>query len=82
MVVTSMVRQAAAYHHGMETSAEIRDRWRSLRELLIEQLGRFESDILQMQTAGVDVSPDVIARLKKEILEFDGMIARNESRDA
>lgn len=73
---------AAAYHRGMETSAEIRHRWRYLRELLIEQLGRFESGALQMHTAGVDVSPEVIERLKKEILEFDGMIARSEARDA
>jgi hypothetical protein len=66
----------------METSAEIRERWRYLRELLIDQLGRFESGVMQMHSAGVDVSPDVIVRLKKEILEFDNMIARSEARDA
>ena len=66
----------------METPEEIRVRWRYLRDLLIDQLGRFESGAMQMHAAGVDVSPDVITRLKKEITEFDGMIAMSESRDA
>ena len=66
----------------METPEEIRVRWRYLRDLLIEQLGRFESGLMQMHTAGVNVSPDVIVRLKAEILEFDNMIARSEARDS
>jgi len=66
----------------METPEEIRVRWRYLRDLLMDQLGRFESGAMQMRTAGLDVSPDVIVRLKKEILEFDNMIARSEARDA
>lgn len=65
----------------METNEEIRVRWRYLRDLLIEQLGRFEAGAMQMHTQGVNVSSDVIVRLKKEILEFDAMIARSEKRD-
>jgi hypothetical protein len=62
--------------------AAIRVRWRYLRDLLIKQLGRFESGAMQMHAAGLDVSPDVVIRLKKEILEFDNMIAGSEVRDA
>lgn len=66
----------------METNEQIRTRWRYLRDLMIKQLDRFETGVLQMHTAGEDVSPDVIVRLKKEILEFDSMIANSEKRDA
>lgn len=72
---------ASAYHRRMETSAEIRERWRYLRDLLIEQLGRFESGLLQLHAHEVNVSPDVIIRLKREIRDFDQMIARSEARD-
>jgi hypothetical protein len=65
----------------METPAEIRARWSYLRDLLIDQLGHFETGVMQMHTAGVDVSRDVIVRLKKEILDFDNMIARSEARE-
>lgn len=67
---------------SMETPEEIRIRWRYLRDLLIDQLGRFESGAMQMHSAGVDVSPDAIIRLKKEIVDFDQMIARSEAREA
>lgn len=66
----------------METPVEIRERWRYLRDLLIAQLSRFESGLLQLHSDDVDVSPDVIVRLKREILDFDQMIARSEARDA
>jgi len=65
----------------METPVEIRERWRYLRDLLIEQLSRFESGLLQLHSDDVNVSPDVIVRLKREILDFDQMIARSEARD-
>jgi hypothetical protein len=71
-----------AYRRGMETPAEIRERWRYLRDLLIEQLSRFESGLLQLHSSDVNVSPEVIVRLKREILDFDEMIARSEARDA
>jgi len=65
----------------MQTPSEIRERWRYLRDLLIEQLSRFESGLLQLHSDDVNVSPDVIVRLKREILDFDQMIARSEARD-
>jgi hypothetical protein len=66
----------------METQAEIRVRWRYLRDLLIEQLGRFESGAIQMREAGVDVSTDAISILKQNIIDFDALISGSESRDA
>lgn len=65
----------------METPTEIRERWRYLRDLLIDQLGRFESGAMRLHQAGIDVSPDAIATLKKNILEFDQMIVRSEKRE-
>jgi len=65
----------------METPAEIRERWRYLRDLLIEQLGRFESGAMRLHEAGVDVSPNAISTLKKNILEFDQMIFQSEKRE-
>lgn len=65
----------------METPAEIRERWRYLRDLLIEQLGRFETGAMHLHSAGVDISPEAIATLKKNIEDFDTMIARSEARD-
>jgi hypothetical protein len=72
---------ASAYRRRMETSAEIRERWRYLRDLLIDQLGRFESGVLQLHSKEINVSPDVIIRLRREIRDFDQMIARSEARD-
>jgi hypothetical protein len=74
-------RRPGAYIPVMETPAEIRERWRYLRDLLLEQLGRFESGVMQMHSAGKDVSADAIVQLKKNILDFDTLIARSESRD-
>lgn len=65
----------------METPTEIRERWRYLRDLLIEQLGRFESGAMRLHQAGTDISPDAIATLKKNILEFDQMISLSEKRE-
>lgn len=65
----------------METPAEVRARWVYLRDLLISQLSRFEEGVLQVHAQEVNVSPDAIRRLKKDILEFDEMIARSESRE-
>jgi hypothetical protein len=65
----------------METPAEIRERWRYLRDLLIEQLGRFESGLLQLHAHDVNVSPGAIAMLKRHIAEFDEMIARSDARE-
>jgi hypothetical protein len=65
----------------METPAEIRHRWSYLRDLLIQQLNRLEDGTFRILSDSVDVSPDAIRRLKKEILDFDTLIARSESRD-
>jgi hypothetical protein len=65
----------------METPAEIRTRWSYLRDLLIEQLERFESGAYKILSDDVDVSAAAITRLKREILDFDTLIARSESRD-
>lgn len=66
----------------METPAEIRERWRYLRDLLIQQLDRFERGTMQMHSAGENVSPDAIVMIKRHIKEFDELIARSEKRDA
>jgi hypothetical protein len=66
----------------METPAEIRERWRYLRDLLIEQLGRFETGAMRLHEAAIDVSPDAISTLRKNIFDFDQMISRSEKREA
>jgi hypothetical protein len=65
----------------METPAEIRERWSYLRDLLIEQLSRFESGIMQLHANDVNVSAGAIATLKRKIQDFDELIARSEARD-
>ena len=65
----------------METSAEIRDRWRYLRDLLTDQLGRFESGALQMHADEENVTHGAIERLKRNIQDFDQLIARSEARE-
>ena len=74
--------QAGSYGGGMETPAEIRDRWRHLRDLLIQQLERFESGAMQMHSADENVSAGTIVMLKRHVKEFDEMIARSEKREA
>ena len=66
----------------METPIEIRERWQYLRDLLIDQLGRFESGALHIHANDTDVSVAAIAKLKQNILDFDQLIARSEARDA
>jgi hypothetical protein len=65
----------------METPAEIRQRWAYLRELLIGQLGRFEKGTLRMTTGDEDISPTAIAKLKRNIQDFDELIARSDARN-
>ena len=65
----------------MESPAEITERWRYLRDLLIEQLGRFERGVLHIHSNEQDVSADAIAKLKQNILDFDTLISRSEARD-
>jgi len=65
----------------METPAEIRDRWRYLRDLLTEQLGRFESGAMKLHGSDGDDSAGAIAMLKQHIQDFDELIARSEARE-
>ena len=65
----------------METPAEIRERWAYLRDLLIEQLGRFEKGTLRLTTGDEDISPAAIAKLKRSIQDFDELIARSDARN-
>jgi hypothetical protein len=65
----------------MESEAEILHRWRYLRDLLIDQLGRFESGALRLQSEDLDLSSDAIAKLKRNIQDFDELIARSEARE-
>ncbi len=71
-----------AYLRGMETQAEIVTRWRFLRQLLIEQLAKFESGELKIHSGAENVSEGAIARIRREIEDFDGLIAVSERRDA
>ncbi|MBN9320235.1 MAG: hypothetical protein BGN86_10105 [Caulobacterales bacterium 68-7] len=64
----------------METPLQIRERWSYLRDLLIEQLGRFESGALKIHASDVNVSKAAIDKLKKSIAEFDTLISRSEAR--
>ena len=64
----------------MEARAKTVERWRFLRALLIQQLDAFESGVLQMHADDVNVSPAAMGKLRKEILEFDALIANNEER--
>jgi hypothetical protein len=65
----------------METPAQIRERWAYLRDLLINQLERFEEGAMQMHSAGDDVSAGAIVMLKRHIKEFDELIAHSLKRD-
>ena len=64
----------------METDADIATRWRYLRDLLIAQLDRFESGTLKIHSGEVDVSAAAITKLKRNIQDFDELIARADAR--
>ena len=63
----------------METDAEILQRWRDLRAMLIGQLDMFEKGSLVLRSGGVDVSTSAIADLKRSILDFDALITKGEA---
>lgn len=65
---------------SVETPAEIEQRWRYLRDLLIEQLERFEAGVYTLHANREDVSAGAIAKLKRNILDFDQLIHRSEVR--
>jgi hypothetical protein len=59
----------------METEAEILQRWRYLREMLLQQLSMFETGALSLRSSDRDVAPLRIDELKRQISEFDRLIA-------
>ncbi len=65
----------------MEPHSEVVQRWRYLRDLLIDQLNRFESGVMKMHSDNVDVSAGAIVKLKQNIIDFDTLIHRSEMRD-
>lgn len=64
----------------METQTEIVQRWRDLRTMLIQQLDMFERGALTLRSNGLDVSAEAIADLRREILAFDALIAKDEAQ--
>lgn len=58
----------------MQTPAQAQQRWRFLRDLLRDQLARFEGGTLHVRSNAVDVSASTIATLKREVAEFDRLI--------
>ncbi|HEY9236375.1 MAG TPA: hypothetical protein VIP08_15230 [Phenylobacterium sp.] len=63
----------------METHAEIVQRWRDLRTMLIDQLEMFETGALTLRSNGVNISSEAIVDLRRSILEFDALIAKDEA---
>lgn len=59
----------------MESEAEILQRWRNLREMLIQQLAMFQTGALSLHSNDMDVAPVRVDELKRQIFEFDGLIA-------
>lgn len=59
----------------MQPDPDIVQRWRDLREMLIQQLEMFESGALTLRSNGLNVSPAAIGDLKRQILEFDALIS-------
>ncbi|HLK26388.1 MAG TPA: hypothetical protein VKT30_17155 [Caulobacteraceae bacterium] len=59
-------------------NAQILQRWRDLRAMLIDQLDMFESGALVLRANGVDISAGAVAKLKRSILDFDALIAAGE----
>lgn len=66
----------------METHAEIVQRWRDLRTMLLQQLDMFETGALTLRSNGVNISAEAMADLRRSILEFDALIAKDEADTA
>ena len=67
------------YARRMETHAEVVQRWRDLRTMLIQQLDMFETGALTLRSNGVNISAEAMADLRRSILEFDALIAKNQA---
>ena len=70
------------YAPRMETHAKVVQRWRDLRTMLIQQLDMFESGAIVLRSNGVNISADAMADLRRSILEFDALIAKDEAENA
>lgn len=70
------------YAPRMETHAEIVQRWRDLRTMLMQQLDMFESGALILRSNGVNISADAMGDLRRRILDFDALIAKGEADEA
>jgi hypothetical protein len=76
-------QQASERYPGAKgQSADIVQRWRDLRTRLIQQLDMFETGALTLRSNGVNISEDAIADLKRDISEFDSLIAVDEAQIA
>lgn len=64
----------------MESPAEIEERWRLQRDLLVQQLTRFETGAHAIHADAGDISAAAIAKLKRHILDFDQLIHRSQVR--
>jgi hypothetical protein len=60
-----------------ETQEQVVQRWRQLREMMIQQLDMFESGGLTLHSNATDVSLSAIRDLKDSIREFDALILRD-----
>jgi hypothetical protein len=60
----------------MEIQAQVIQRWRDLRTMLINQLDMFETGALTLRSNGVNISAEAITDLKRSILEFDALTPR------
>jgi hypothetical protein len=56
--------------------AQMVQRWRETREMLIQQLDAFETGALTLRANNVNVSAAAIADLKRSIFEFDALISQ------
>lgn len=65
----------------MQTHAQVVQRWRDLRAMLVQQLEMFESGALTLRSNGVNIAPGAIADLRHKILEFDALIAKDDAQN-
>ena len=48
--------------------------------MLVQQLDMFETGRLSLKSAGVDIAPAAITKLKRSIDEFDALILEDEAK--
>ena len=65
----------------MTTTAQDRARWSYLRDLMTTQLSQFEKGVMSITANGADISKGAIVRLKRNIHDIEGQIARSAEVD-